>query len=175
MQQTDIRQLFHHRVHAARLIQIFHVGRSRRCQVAEIRRPLADRICIRNIKIEAHLMRDCRKMQHRIGRTAERHIHGQRVFDCFFGHDVAGADILFQHIHHSIARALCQTQTLRVNRRDRAVAAESHAKHFRQAVHRICRIHTRAGTAGRADFFFVNRYFFFGHFACRMSTDCLKN
>ena len=72
-------QLSHDSVHAARLVEIFHISRSCRCQVAQVRCLLTDWISKCNIKIKSHFMGDCRKMEHAVRRTAERHIHGQRI------------------------------------------------------------------------------------------------
>ena len=47
--------------------------------MAEIRRLFTDRIGVGDIKIKTGLVGDGREMKHAVGRTAERHIHRERV------------------------------------------------------------------------------------------------
>ena len=63
--------------------------------MTEIRRLLADLVCQRDIKIKTDLMGDRRQMQHGIGGTSERHIHGQRIQHSFLSHDISRADVPF--------------------------------------------------------------------------------
>ena len=60
MQKSDIRQFLHHRIYTSGLIQIFHISRTCRSKMAQIRRFLTDLIGIGNIKIKSDLMRNSR-------------------------------------------------------------------------------------------------------------------
>ncbi len=69
----------------------------------------------------------------------------------------------------------CKLDALGVNCRDRAVALQSHAKHFRQAVHAVRRVHARAGTAGRACLAFIFVDILLAHRAGCQGADRLKH
>ena len=58
---------------------------------------------------------------------------------------------------------------------NRAVTRQRHADCFRQAVHRICRIHAGAGSAGRAGVFFIVTHAFFVQRPRIIGADCLKH
>ena len=114
-------------------------------------------------------------MQHRVRRAAECHIDGQRVHERVLGHDVARTDVLPVELHDLIARVLCEAQALRVDGRNRAVAAETHAEHLGQAVQRVCRVHAGAAAAGRADLLLELGYIVRRHLAGRIGADRLKH
>ena len=60
-------------------------------------------------------------MQHGIGGAAQRHIHGQGIHQCPFRHDLPGADILFDQLHHRHTGMLGKLDPGRVDRRDGAI------------------------------------------------------
>ena len=143
--------------------------------MTEVRGLFADRICIGNIKVKSNFVCDCRQMQHRVGRTAKCHIHRQCVDDGFLCHDVSRTDVLAVHIHDSHTCMLGKFDSLRINSRDRTIATKSHTKSLSQTVHRVSGIHTGAGTAGRADLFFIFFDIILCHSACFISTDSFKH
>ena len=67
-----------------------------------------------------------------------------------------------------------QSNALGVNRRDGAVARETHAEHLGEAVHRVRGVHARAGAAGRAGLFLKFTQFFFRNLARTISADSLR-
>ena len=79
MKQAKICQLLHNSRNAAGLVQIFHIGRTCRCQMTEIRCFLTDLIGKGNIKVKTNLMGNSRQMQHGIGRASKCHIYGQCI------------------------------------------------------------------------------------------------
>ena len=175
VQQSDVRQFFHYRIDAARLVEIFHISRSCRCQVAQVRCLLADRIGKCNIKIKSHFMGDCRKMEHAVRRTAERHIHGQRIQDGFLRHNITRADIFAVHFHHRHTRMLGELDALRIDCRDRAVSAKSHSQRLGETVHGVRRVHSRTGAAGRTNLLLVFLDFLLRHRAGCIGTYRLKH
>ena len=70
---------------------------------------------------------------------------------------------------------LCQTDTLRVHRRNGAVSAKSHAKHLGQTVHAVGRVHTGAGTAGGAGLVFILQKALVVQKARRVGSNSLKH
>ena len=79
IQKVLLGQLIHNRIHAACLVQILHIGRTCRCQMAQVRGALAHLIDQLHVQVYACLMCNRRKMQHTVGRTSECHIHGQCI------------------------------------------------------------------------------------------------
>ena len=84
IQQVLLIQLIHDRVYAAGLVQVFHVGRACRRQMAEVRGPCADFIGDVHIQVHTGLMGDGRQMQHTVGGASKGHIYGQGIHECFF-------------------------------------------------------------------------------------------
>ena len=153
MQQAKVGNLLHNGIDTAGSVQVFHIGRAGRRQVADVRNLFRNPVGDVHIQFNSAFVRDSRQVQHRVGRAAERHIHRQRVLKRLVGHDIPRTDILFDHLHDLHTGMFGQLNPLRVNSRDGAVSAQAHAQHLSQAVHRVCSVHTRAGTAGRAGIF----------------------
>ena len=105
-----------------------------------------------DVRIDRHarFVGNGRQMEHGVGAAAQRHIDGQRVVKGRFCHDIEGADILFDHFHDLHARVLRQTQSLRIDGWNGTVSSKAHPNRFGQTVHAVCRVHSRAGTAGFA-------------------------
>ena len=131
MQKPLLIQLRHHRIDAARLIKVFHIGRACRGKVAEVRRLLTDAVCKVNLKIHADLMCDRRKMQHTVRRTSKSHIHRKGIQDRLLGHDVSWQDILLKQLHHLHTRLLRKTDPCRIDCRDGSISAKPHSKNLR--------------------------------------------
>ena len=173
--QPHIHQLLHHGVHAAGLVQILHIGGTRRGQMAEIGRFFTDGIGKADIEVKADLMSDGRQVQHGVSGTAQRHIHGQSVHDGILRDDIPGPDISPEKLHDSHSRMLRQLDPLRINRRDGAVSPKPHTKRLGEAVHGIGRIHSGAGAAGGADLVLKLRHILLRHGAGRVGTHRLKH
>ena len=120
-------------------------------------------------------MGDCRKMQHAVRGTAERHVYRQCIQNGVFCHNIPWTDILAVHLHNGHARMLCKLDPFRVNCGNRTVAPQAHAQRLCQTVHGIGRVHAGTGAAGRTCFRFIFSDVFFRHSPCRIRTDCLKH
>ena len=144
MEQILFGQLVHNRIHTARLVQVFHISATCGGEMAEVGCYCADLVGNIEIQIHAAFVSDGRQMQHTVGGASKCHIHGQRVHQCFFCHNIAGTDILAKKLHHRHTRVLGKLDACRVNSGDRAVSAKSHTERFGKAIHRIGGIHTRA-------------------------------
>ena len=175
MEQSFLVQFRHHRIYAAGFIQVFYVGRPCRCQVAEVRGLFADSIRKVNLKIHADLMGDRRKVQHAVGRAAQSHIYRQGVEDGILCHNVSWTDILLPQFHDLHACLLRETDPCRVDCRNGSVAAKSHAKHFRQAVHAVGRVHAGTGSAGRTGLILEFLKIIVRDQARRVGSNCLKH
>ena len=154
VKQTQLVDFFEHRVHAARLIKILHVGGACGCQMAQIGGLFADLVDHIQIEFHAALVGDGGKVKHTVGGTAQRHIRGDGVLDRRRRHDIAGSDVLFHKLHDLHTRVLSQLDSRRIDCGNGAVAAKTHTENLGQAVHGICGVHTRAGAAGGASLVF---------------------
>ena len=132
-------------------------------------------ICKRNLEIHSDFMCDCRKMKHAVGRTSQCHVNSQSINDGIFCHDISRTDVFLQKFHNFHTSLFCQTNSLRINSRNRSVAAKSHTKYLCQTVHAVRCIHTGAGTTGRAYLTLKLIQSFIRNLACCVSTDCLKH
>ena len=61
MKKSLLVQLVHNCIYATCFVQVFHVSRTCRCKVTDVRSLCTDLICKADIKIPANLMCDCRK------------------------------------------------------------------------------------------------------------------
>ena len=96
--------------------------------MAKVRCFFAD--LIGDIKVDFHaaLVSDRRQMQHTVGRTAQRHIHRQRIHQSLFGHNVTGTDIFLKQFHDRHARMFGKLNAGGIHSGDRTVAFQSHTK-----------------------------------------------
>ena len=135
IQQVLLGKLFHNGRNAACKVKILHEGVAGGCKMAQVRRFRADGVCRVQADRDACLMGDGRQVQHGVGGTAERHVHGFRIMEGGFSHDVAWADVLFHKLHNLHARMLCKAQASGICGGNGAVAGQRHADCFRKAVH----------------------------------------
>ena len=150
VEQVATGQLVHNSRDATCHVQLFDVVRACRCQMAQVGhlgRQLVEQF---QIDVNASLVCDCQQVQNGIGRAAERHLTGQRVAECLRGQDITRLDVLFKQLHDLHTGMLCQMDTCCMDSRNGAVARQCHTDGLGQAVHRVCSVHTRAGTAARA-------------------------
>ena len=168
-------QLVHNCVYAACFVQVFHVSRTCRCKVADVRSLCTDFICKADIEIPANLMCDCRKMKHTVCRTAKSHIYSKGIQKCLFRHNISWTDVAAVHFHNLHSCMLCKTDTLRIYSRDCSVSFQAHTKNLSKAVHAVCSVHTGTGTAGRTCFVLTLSQSFLCKLACCVSTNSLKH
>ena len=102
------------------------------------------------VDLNAALVGDGREMEHGVGGAAQGHIHDLCIVEGGLGHNVTGPNVLFQQLHHLHTCLLGQPDAGGVGGGNGAVAPETHADGFRQAVHGVCGIHTGTGAAGGA-------------------------
>ena len=67
VKKTFLIQLVHNSIYTTRFIQVFHICRTCRCKVTEVRSLFADSVCKINLKIHTDLMCDRRKVKHTVG------------------------------------------------------------------------------------------------------------
>jgi hypothetical protein len=92
----------------------------------------------------AGLVGDGRKVQHRVGRAAERHVHGERVEKGFFTEDIERADVFVEKLHDLLAGGLGKPCARGVDGGDGTVAGQRDADGLAQAVHGVGREHAGA-------------------------------
>ena len=155
MDEILLGKFLHYSIYTACLVKVFHICRTCRCEVAQIRCSVRDLVGIFHIDINTCFMSDSRDMKHCISRAAKCHIHGKSILKGFFGHDISWLYILFQKFHDLVASLLGKTDSCRVYCRDRTIASKTHTDSFCQAVHGIGCVHTRAASASRAYLLFV--------------------
>ena len=95
-------------------------------------------------------MGDGRNVQNGVCGAAQRHIDGNGVFEGGLRRDVAGFDAFFEQIQYFHARLLGQAMPRGKHCRNRAVPGQPEPQRFRDAVHRIGRVHAGAGPAAGA-------------------------
>ena len=131
IEQILLAQFVHHRIYTAGFIQVFHIGRACRCQMAQVRCLCGQFVCDIQVQIHTGFICDGRQMQHGVGGAAQCHIHGQSIHKCLLRHDIARTDVLFNQFHDFHTRMLCQADTLGIYCRDSSVALKAHTQSFR--------------------------------------------
>ena len=175
VEQVFLRQLLHHRVDAAGQVEVFHKGVPGGGQVAQVRGAGGDGVRFVQTDGDPGLVGDGRQMQHRVGGAAQGHVDRFGVAEGGFGHDVAGADVLFDQLHDLHAGVLGQAQAGGIDRRDRAVARQGHADGLAQAVHGVRGVHAGAGPAGGAGVLFIVEHALFIQRAGFVRADGLEH
>ena len=170
-----LRKFLHDCIDAACLIQIFHVCRACRCEMAQVRCLRGNLVCDFHIDLDACLMCNCRQMKHCICRAAESHVDRQSIHKRFTGHDISRKNLVLYKVHDLVSGVLGKTDSGGIYGRNRSVAAKAHADGFREAVHRVCGVHAGAGTACRADILLEIAKFFRIDLACVICADRLEH
>ena len=150
IQQALLGQLGLHGGDAACGVEVGHVSRTGGSQMAEVRGLGADLVEELQVDGDPGLVGDGQQVQHGVGGAAQRHITGERVADGALVDDLAGSDALIDHLHDGHTGVLGQLQTLRVDRRDGAVAGQGDADGLAQAVHAVGGVHAGAASAAGA-------------------------
>ena len=122
VEQTGFEQCGHDGRHAADAVQINHVVTPEWAQVAEVRDASADAVEVLQGEVDAGLGSDGQQVEDGIGRSAERHHHSDRVFECWAGEDVAWGDTGLHEAHHRLAGTLGVFVEPVVDRRDRGAS-----------------------------------------------------
>ena len=155
----------HDGIHAARLVELLHVGTAGRSQVAQVGGLHAHGVGDVEVDVDAALMGDGRQVQHGVGGAAQGHVHREGVLKSLLRHDVTRTNVALEHLHDGHARMLGQLQATRVHGGDGAVAAQAHTERLGEAVHGVGGVHARARTAGGADATRVVLHLLLGHVA----------
>ena len=88
------------------------------------------------------------QMHGSVGASADGQIHADCIFQCLFGDDIGGLQILKYHLYDSASHSTTAQDLIGVNSRDRRCAGEGHAQCLCQDLHGVGRSHIRAGTHG---------------------------
>ena len=156
-------------------VEIEHMIRACRCQVAQVRDLGAVFIEYMQVDRAARLFRDGQQVQDGVRRAAERHVAGECVADRFFVDDVEDADVLLDHFHDLHTGLFGETDTAAHDSRDGPVARERDADGFAQAVHAVGGVHAGAAAAAGADVLFERAQPFIVDDARFMGTDRLEH
>jgi len=140
-------KLGEHRFNAAGVVEFVHKRVTGRSEVTEVRSYFADIVYHVQIDCDARFVRDRRNMEHRIARTAERHIRRKRVSERIGCHHGTRGDPLVKHFHNLHTRPLCQGYAPPGHRGNRPVSGKTETEHFGETVHAVRRKHTRARAA----------------------------
>ena len=123
-----------------------------RIELDDLRRGTAGAAEVLQRQTVARLRGDCGQVECGIGGAAHHHIDAQRIFECFPRDDVAGLQILADHLHDTLTGPFRHIGTVVVVRGNGAVAHGRKTHDFREELHGDRRTHAavaaRAGTAG---------------------------
>lgn len=112
---------------AARAVQVFDVLRPGGRKLTDIGRLAAD--VVEDVQRQAQFgfPEYGGQVEGRVGGAAESHVRRHSVVDGLFGHDVAGADVLFEKFHDLHTRLFGKADTGGGHGGRRAVAGQGHA------------------------------------------------
>ena len=166
VQQAAFHQAEHHRRDAAGAVQVLDVmSPGRRAHTAQVRRAVAVVVQFSQGDLDAGLVGDGQQVQHRVGGTAQGHVHGEGVAEGGGGEDVQWPDIAGQKLHDLHAGLFGQRDAAGVNGGDRSVAGQAQAQRFGEAVHGVGGEHAGAGAAAGAGHPLQPIQIGFGHLA----------
>ena len=98
--QTRLAQFLHHHRHAAGFVEVFGDIGAARLHVDKVRRVAEDFADVFEEKVDTRLVRHRRKVQTGIGGPTGAGHDAGGVLERLTGTDVAGADVLFDQVHH---------------------------------------------------------------------------
>jgi len=175
IQQSFFEQLGLYRRNTSRAIQILHMCRACRRQVAQVGHFGAHLIKKLKIQLDSCLVCDGKQMQYAVGTAAERHIARKGIADRSFIDDIAGGDVLFHQRHDRHARMFCKQRALVTDGRNGAVARQCNSDRFAKAVHAVCRIHSRTAATSWAASLLAFRQFVFVDDSCLVGAHRFKH
>jgi len=106
VQQTRGEQRLHHHRDTARAVDVGHDVAAERLDVGEVRNLVADAVEVVEAQLDLRLDRDSQQVQHGIGRTPQRHDHGDGVLEGRLGQDRARRDTAVDEVYDRLAGAL---------------------------------------------------------------------
>ena len=101
--EADLAQLFQNDRHTAGLVKILRDVFAAWPQAHEIRRVSKNVANVEQVEIDPRLVSDGGKVEAGVRRAARAGYDARGVLQRFAGNDVAGANVLFQQIHHGRA------------------------------------------------------------------------
>ena len=104
--EPGVEQRLHEHGDAAVAVDVVHHVLAERLQVADVRNLVADAVEVVDGELDLGLVGDGEQVQDDVGRSAERHRHGDRVLERLLGQDVAGGDAEAQQVDDGLARAV---------------------------------------------------------------------
>ncbi len=93
MQETGLEQFAHHHGKAPHAVDVDHVVPAVRLGVGDVGHTRRHPVEVVERELDPRLVGDGQKVQHGVGRPAERHDDGDGVLEGRLGHDVAGSDV----------------------------------------------------------------------------------
>ena len=115
VEQSGFQELFHDQGDAAVAAQVGHDVLSTRFHIDDVGGVLADAVKVFQGQVDARLIGDGHQVEDRVGGAAHGHGHGDGVLKGLLGHDVPGADVLFQESHQGAAHVPGLAQLLGVD------------------------------------------------------------
>jgi hypothetical protein len=135
----------------AGIVEVLHQEFSRGTDVGEERRP--PREDVETVEVEAHAgapgHRD--EMHDGVRRSPQRHRHGDRVAEGLRRQQVAGPQVLPDHLDDPPAAPRSEARMVRVRGRDRRPPGQRHAEDLGRGSHRGSRAHGHARAEGPRD------------------------
>nr|ABZ08895.1 hypothetical protein ALOHA_HF4000APKG5H11ctg2g13 [uncultured marine microorganism HF4000_APKG5H11] len=175
VEQAGVQEPFHDQGDAAVTIEVGHDVFPSRLHIGDVRGVAADAVEVVQGQLNIDLPGDGDQVQHRIGRSAHGHGHGDSVLEGLFGQDVTGAHIFFQKTHQGPSHFSGLAQFLGVDGRDGGVAGKRHAQNFDAGGHGVCGEQAGAGTLSGTGHAFQRGEVFQAHVALGVGAHSLEH
>ncbi len=141
VEQALVEEHLHQRRHAANGHERSHDILAARLQVGQHRHAFTDAGEVVDGQFHARRVRDSEKVQHCVGRAAERDDHGDRVLERLLRHDVERADAELEQPVHCRAGVECVLFLCGRNCVLRGAVRQAHAQRLDRAGHGVGRVH----------------------------------
>ena len=155
VQQAGVQQHFHHLRNAACNVQVHGQRLAAGLQVAQHRGALADALEVVDAPLHARAVRNGQEVQHRVGRSAGGHDHGNRVFNGFARDNVAWLDVLADGFDQHAGRFFGRRHLFFVHVGHGGGVGQRDAQRFEGRAHGVGGVHAAAG-AGAGDGAFLD-------------------
>jgi hypothetical protein len=147
--QPLVQQRPEHDRHATDAIQSDHVVLAEWPQVTDVGGAPADPVEILQRQFHLRLVGDRGQMQHRVGRSPQRHHSRDRILECGTGHDLAGTKLVLEESHHCLSGLDGVVPQTRVDCGNGGRAGQRHSDRFTDRGHRVRSEHPCAGSSSR--------------------------
>ena len=175
MEQSRLEHSLGHQGNSAVAVQVGHYVPAARAHIGDVGRAATDAVEVVETQFNLGLAGDSHQVQNGVGGSAHGQHHSYGVLEGMAGHDVPGADILFQQAEQGATCLAGLVNLAWVNGRNGGVAGQGHAHDFDSGRHGVGSEQAGAGTLAGAGHALQGGKFIAGDTALGIGAHRLEN